>query len=287
MQKLSRLKFWPAKPTVAVIRLQGVIGDVGHLRKGLRARSLEPLFKGAFSLRGLKAVIIEVNSPGGSPVQAGLIAESIKRLSKEKKVPVYAVCEDVAASGGYWLACAAEEIYADANSIIGSIGVISAGFGFPELLKRWGIERRVYSAGEKKSMLDPFRAEDESDVAHLTEIQRDIHESFKILVRESRGERLKGDEETLFSGAFWSGRKALELGLVDGYSSLGQLVEKKFGPKVKIKRFDQPKFRFWKPRLGIGQSGAALGSDRMEPDHWMSALAGALEERLFWSRFGL
>ena len=294
MASKPSLRFWPAKSCVSVIRLQGVIGDAGAFRKGLRAVSLEPLIKRAFSLHGLKAVVLQINSPGGSPAQASLIAGRIRRLAEEKNVPVIAFCEDVAASGGYWLACAADEIYVDANSVVGSIGVISAGFGFPELLKRWGIERRVHTAGERKGMLDPFRSEDEKDVAHLAEIQRDIHEGFKDFVRTRRGARLAGDEDLLFSGAFWAGLKARDLGLVDGVARMDGVLEEKFGKKIKLRRFDQQKFRFWRlPFMGGQGNGLAppsLGPEAANagrPDAMLCALVASLEERSHWSRFGL
>ena len=156
---------------------------------------------------------LAVNSPGGSPVQSSLIAKRIRALAAEKKLPVFAFAEDVAASGGYWLATAGDEIFADESSIVGSIGVISAGFGFQDLLQRFGVERRVHTAGARKSMLDPFRPENAEDIARLEALQRDIHDGFKAQVRNSRGARLKGDDDTLFSGEFWTGRGALELGL--------------------------------------------------------------------------
>jgi len=175
-----------------------------------------------------------VNSPGGFPVQSTLIAKRIRDLAQERQVPVLAFCEDVAASGGYWLACAADEIFAQESSVIGSIGVISSGFGFQEAIAKLGIERRLYTAGEKKSLLDPFQPEKPEDVKRLEALQSDIHASFMDLVRSRRGKRLKGDEKDVFSGAFWTGRRALELGLVDGIGDLRTVLRDRFGDKVRV-----------------------------------------------------
>jgi signal peptide peptidase SppA len=199
-------------PVVAVLRLAGIVGQAGGFRRGLSLASLAGPIERAFKMRRVQAVALSVNSPGGSPVQATLIARRIRALAAEHDMPVFAFAEDVAASGGYWLACAGDEIYAEASSIVGSIGVISSGFGFQGLLERMGVERRLHTAGANKGMLDPFLDEKESDVEHLAT----IHEDFMNLVRDRRGKRLKGDEAELFSGAFWTGRKALELGLIDG-----------------------------------------------------------------------
>jgi len=209
-------------------------------------------------------------------VQSALIAGRIRALAAEHELPVYAFCEDVAASGGYWLACAADEVYANGASIIGSIGVISASFGFPALLEKLGIERRVYTAGERKAQLDPFRPEDENDVRHLKALQADLHAQFIDYVRQSRGGRLKGDDKSLFSGDFWSGRQALELGLIDGVADLRGKMQEKFGPKVKLRVVAQP--RSWlQRRFGID------GRVRHLPDE----IIGAMDERALWARYGL
>lgn len=264
-------------PTVAVVRLTGVIGQLGPVRRGglTLADQAETLEK-AFQLPRAKAVAVAVNSPGGSPVQSALIAGRIRALSEENEIPVYAFCEDVAASGGYWLACAADEVYANGASIVGSIGVISASFGFPEMIAKLGIERRVYSAGERKAQLDPFRPEDPDDVKHLKALQQDLHTQFIDYVRERRGERLTGDEKALFSGDFWSGRQALELGLIDGIADLRGKMREKFGEKVKLKVVAQPKG--WLQRK-FGMDGRLGGL----PDE----IVGALEERALWARYGL
>src|SRR6266852_4566736 len=197
-------------PVVPVVRLSGVIASSGLLgNRSLSIETVAPLLRRAFDMRGAKAVALAINSPGGSPAQSALIGQRIRLLADEKGLKVIAFVEDVAASGGYWLACAADEIIVDANSIVGSIGVISAGFGFQDLLARVGVERRVHTSGERKSMLDPFRPE-----------QAEIHDGFKDWVRQRRAGRLKDDEATLFTGEFWTGRRGLQLGLADGLGEL-------------------------------------------------------------------
>jgi len=261
-------------PTVAVLRLNGVIGRQGGLRRGgLTLADLAEPIERAFKLPRVSAVALSVNSPGGSPVQSALIAKRVRALAEEKNVPVYAFCEDVAASGGYWLACAGDEIYADGASIVGSIGVVSAGFGFPALLEKIGVERRVHTAGDKKAILDPFRAEDPDDIAHLLELQADIHDQFKAHVRARRGDRLQADEAVLFSGEFWTGSRSLELGLVDGIGDLRTVMREKFGEKVKLRVVGGR--RGWlERRLGMRAS-------------WADDMLEAVEARSLWARFGL
>jgi len=279
---LSRLpirRFQEPPPVVAVLRLSGVIGGLGPLRSGLTLSGLAGQIERAFETKRVKAVALSINSPGGSPVQSSLIAQRIRDLAQEKDVPVIAFTEDVAASGGYWLACAADEIYANENSIVGSIGVISAGFGFQELIQRFGVERRVHTAGEKKAILDPFREEDPKDVKRLEAIQKDIHESFKDLVRSRRGDRLSAPEKTVFTGEFWTGRRALELGLVDGFGELRQVMRQRYGEKVKFRKIEG-KRNWWRRRLN-------LETDLTMPGDWAASLIAAVEERSLWSRFGL
>jgi signal peptide peptidase SppA len=271
---------WPIErlrgtPIVAVVRLTGVIGPLGPWRAGLSLAGLAPTLERAFSLGGIKAVALAINSPGGSPVQSSLIAGRIRALAAEKKLPVFAFAEDVAASGGYWLATAADEIFADESSIIGSIGVISAGFGFQDLLERAGVERRIHTAGARKSMLDPFRPENAEDVARLEALQRDIHDGFKAQVRSRRGARLKGDDDTLFSGEFWTGRRALDLGLVDGIGDLRSVMRARFGEKVRLRVVGAPT-GWLRRRLGLAA-----------PEEWARGLLAAAEERALWARFGL
>jgi serine protease SohB len=269
-------------PVVAVVRLHGVIGRIGPLRSGLTLAGLAAVIERAFKQRHLKAVAISVNSPGGSPVQSSLIFKRLRALAEEKDVPILAFAEDAAASGGYWLACAGDEIFADENSIVGSIGVISGGFGFPELLKRIGVERRMHTAGENKGMLDPFQPEKPEDVKRLESLQTDIHESFIGLVRSRRGKRLKGDEKEVFSGAFWTGKRAFELGLVDGIGDLRTVLRDRFGDKVRL-RVIQARRGFLSRRLGFRNSSEGPPA----PSGWAAELLAAVEERFLWNRLGL
>lgn len=273
-------------PVVGVVRLAGVIGSFGPVRAGLTLAGLETAIGRAFDLPRLAAVALSINSPGGSPVQSDLIARRIRDLAAEKNVPVIAFCEDVAASGGYWLACAADEIYARETSIVGSIGVISASFGFPDLMERIGVERRVHTAGDKKSMLDPFRKEDPTDVARLKAIQEEMHLSFQAVVRERRGERLKGGDKTLFSGEFWTGGKAVELGLIDGLGELRQTMRARYGDRVVLKRMDVT-VPWWRRRLGIAGLAMSGETNRFAPRDWVAGALAVAEERALWSRFGL
>lgn len=271
------------KPTVSVLRLNGLIGQAGPLRSGMTLQALGPVIDRAFADKRLKAVALAVNSPGGSPVQSALIHQRIRSLAREKDVPILVFIEDVAASGGYWLACAGDEIYANDNSIIGSIGVISAGFGFVDLLEKIGVDRRVYTAGSRKSMLDPFLPEDPEDVARLRTIQQDIHENFKDLVKSRRGRRVQESGVDLYSGEFWTGKKAIELGLVDGIGDMRTVLRDRFGKNVRLKTI-QVRKGWLKRRLGIstgGQEGASLGFGIG------AGLIAAAEERAFWARFGL
>lgn len=278
------------RPEVAVLRLGGVIGGVGPLRSGMSLASLEPLIERAFAVPRLKAVALVINSPGGSASQSALIAKRIRDLAQEKEVPVLAFCEDVAASGGYWLACAADEIFVQPTSIVGSIGVITASFGFAELMEKIGVERRVYTAGQRKAILDPFRPENPEDVARIRALQDDMHEVFKQMVRDRRGRRLKADEDRLFSGEFWAGVKAIELGLADSEGELRQVLRDRFGKRVRLRRIQGPK-RLLR-RLGIGRGRAADGLPLWAgglpgPEDWAAGVLAAVEERALWSRFGL
>jgi signal peptide peptidase SppA len=275
---LSRLvpaRFLKSVPIVHLVRLQGTIGVGTPLRPPLTFKDLDPVLERAFSKKGIAAVALAINSPGGAAVQSALIHRRIRALAEEHEVPVIAFCEDVAASGGYWLACAADEIYADASSIIGSIGVISAGFGFVEAIEKLGIERRVHTAGESKSILDPFQPEKEEDVARLKALQMDVHEEFKALVRGRRGSKPTAPEAELFSGAFWSGKRALELGLIDGIGHIHDVLKLRFGDKVVIKPIAASQGWGLK-RLGFNAI-AGLAEDTL----------AAIEARALWSRFGL
>lgn len=276
MAFLDRLKFSKA-PRVPVIRLAGVIGAIGVGRRGLTLADLAPAIERAFKVKGAKAVALEINSPGGSPVQSALIAGRIRQLADEKKIPVHAFCEDAAASGGYWLACAADEIHAMPASIVGSIGVISAGFGFDGALEKLGLERRVHTAGRDKGMLDPFRPEKPEDVAHLRVLQDDMHAQFIDWVKLRRGDRLKADEfDDTFEGGFWTGRRALDMGLVDSLADTKSKMRALFGDKVRLMPMVRPKGRIAR-LLGADAALARSAQD----------LAAGLEDRAWWSRLGL
>jgi signal peptide peptidase SppA len=261
------------KDVVAVVKLHGVITpSPSPLARGaINLAAVESALTRAFGHDRLKAVALLVNSPGGAPTQSGLVAERIRQLADEKGVPVLAFCEDVAASGGYWLACAADEIYAHRTSMVGSIGVISGGFGFTGLLERFGIERRLHTAGANKSRLDPFSPEKPEDVEWLKKMHTQLHELFVNWVKERRGDRLT-DSEDLFTGDVWLGAKAVELGLADGLGSLRQIITERY-PDAEIS-VAEPK-RPLLARLGIGAPAAA------------SAVLDAVTQKAAWSRFGL
>ncbi|MFQ5984495.1 MAG: S49 family peptidase [Alphaproteobacteria bacterium] len=276
---VTRSLFRQSAPVVAVLRLSGVLGGFGPFPRGLTLAGVASGIERAFSMRGVRAVALSINSPGGSAVQAALIYKRVRVLAAEKDVKVYTFAEDVAASGGYWLACAGDEIFAHECSIIGSIGVITASFGFDEAITRLGIARRVHTAGDKKKMLDPFLPEDPVEVARLKTIQSDIHDSFKGLVRERRRGRLVADEAEVFTGEFWTGRRAKELGFVDGIGDLRSVMRARYGDKVKLRLIGAP--RPWlRRRLGV--EGVAVS-----PADWASALLWELEARSLWSRYGL
>lgn len=280
------LPFWPFNrrgPVVGVVRLAGVISTSGPLRRGgLSLSGLADTLEKAFKLKRLGAVALAINSPGGSPVQSALIAKRIRDLAGEHDVPVVAFVEDVAASGGYWLALAADEIFVQPASIVGSIGVITAGFGFPELLERWGVERRVHASGERKGMLDPFKAENQDDIDRLKAIQADIHETFKHIVRTRRGKRLKGGEGDLFSGEFWTGQKAIDLGLADGIGDIRSVMRDRFGERVRLRLIGRR--QSWLARkLGGAASLPEMGGFA----DWPAQALASIEDRLAWHRFGL
>ena len=259
---------------IPTLRLSGVIGQAGFMRSGLSIASLDKLIEKLFADKKSPAVALIINSPGGSPTQSSLIAEKIIKKSKEKNKKVISFVEDVAASGGYWLACASDEIYIDTNSILGSIGVISPGFGFVELLKKIGVERRVYTSGKSKSFLDPFKEEKEEDINRLKNIQEQIHENFISYVKNRRGSKIREqDFDEVFSGLFWVGKKAIDLGLADGLGSIYDIIQQKFGKKAKIKIIDQKK-SFIQRKL----SSSLLDSD---------AIMQKIEEKAMWSKFGL
>ena len=264
---------------VPVVRLAGVIGFSTPLRPGLTLFAIARTLDKAFKQKGIKAIALVINSPGGSAVQSHLIYQRIRQMAAEKKVPVIAFVEDVAASGGYMIACAAEEIVADASSIVGSIGVVGASFGFDEAIKRLGIERRVYTAGEHKVMLDPFQPEKPEDVEHLRSIQKEIHEDFIGLVKTSRGARLSGPEQSLFSGEYWTGRKALAFGLIDRIGDLRSVLHERFGEEVLTPLIS--------PSRGL-LSRLSSASEVLGPRVGLADdMVSAIETRALWARYGL
>ena len=267
---------------VPVVRLSGAIGLSTPLRPGLILASVARPLEKAFTTRRASAVALLINSPGGSPVQSHLIHLRIRALAAEHKVPVIAFAEDVAASGGYMLACAAEEIICDKSTIIGSIGVIGGSFGFSGLLEKVGIERRLYTSGERKAMLDPFLPEKPEDVERLKSVQREIHEDFIALVKESRGARLTGPENDLFSGEFWTGRKAVTLGVADGIGDLRTVLRQRYGEDVRMPLVGPERSLFGRTRPGVALKERLFGGAGLAED-----LISALEERALWSRYGL
>ena len=281
MKFLKRLiPFRKREPQVAVVRLSGIIGGTGNFNRSLSLRSVESNIEAAFSQKKALAVALIINSPGGSPVQADLIQKRISDLANEKDKPVFVFCEDVAASGGYWIALAANEIYANASSIIGSIGVVSAGFGFNEAINKIGVERRIYATGDKKGMLDPFQPENSDHVSHLKSLQGEIFTLFQDWVKSRRGARLKGTPEELFSGAFWTGVKAKELGLIDGLGDMRTVMRERFGENTQFKIFEKKAGLL--SRFGL--------SSKIEGDvasEVITDLLDSIEARALWNRFGL
>src|SRR5206468_4003308 len=232
VKQLIPAKFRRDAAVVPVVRLSGVIGAVTPLRPGLTLAGIAKTRERAFATRGARAVALIINSPGGSPVQSRQIYLRIRQLAAEKQLPVLVFVEDVAASGGYMIACAGDEIFCDPSSILGSIGVVGGSFGFQELIKKIGVERRLYTAGDHKAMLDPFLPEDPDDVARVKALQREIHAIFIALVKRSRGTRLKGAEDVLFSGEYWAGETSVSLGLADAIGDLRSTLRTRFGEKV-------------------------------------------------------
>jgi len=271
-------RLWPRPPVVSVVRFEGVVMPRSG-RGGISLASHAAAIEKAYRASRLAAVAIVVNSPGGSPVQSALLYRRIRQLAEEKKVPVIAFAEDVAASGGYWLALAGDEIFSEETSLLGSIGVMSAGFGFNELIGRLGIERRLHTAGEHKSLLDPFLPENSADVARLTALQHDIHETFKRHVRARRAGKIDSNDETLFTGEILTGRMAAERGLVDGIGDLRAVMRARYGHKVRL-RLVAAERRRW-PFL------SRLPLIRHEPVSLIAELADWIEARLLWARFRL
>ncbi|MFG1463072.1 S49 family peptidase [Xanthobacter sp. DSM 24535] len=271
--------------TVPVVRLSGAIGMITPFQQSLTLAGVAKTLDRAFAVKRAPAVALIINSPGGAPVQSHLIHKRIRALAEEKEKHVFAFVEDVAASGGYMIACAADEIFVDLSSIVGSIGVISAGFGFDKLIERIGVERRVHTAGTRKMMLDPFRPEQEEDVERLKALQRDIHQMFADLVRRRRGPVLSGDDDLLFSGEFWAGAQALSLGLADGVGDLREILRARYGREVRTPLVTAPGGWFGRRAPGVGTSGSAIGG--AAGVGFAQGLASLAEERALWSRYGL
>ena len=268
-----------SRVVIPVVRLHG---GIAATRRGLSLDNIGPALEKAFAKPGTKAVALSINSPGGSPVQSALIHDRIRQLADKNKTKVLVFCEDVAASGGYWLATAGDEIYANTSSIIGSIGVVAAGFGFVEAIDKLGIERRVYTAGKNKSILDPFKPEKKADIDHLKKLQLEIHNSFIEQVKSSRARHLQEDSN-MFTGAFWTGSKAKELGLIDGLGNMHEVLAKKFGPEVELKLFERSGSLLGK--LGMA-SHANTGSSVMIEGLGQEVIE-TLENRALWQRYGL
>lgn len=271
-------------PLIPVLRFSGAIGVVTPLKPGLSLSTSASSIERAFSMRGAKAVAIQINSPGGSAVQSGLIYRRIRALAAEKDLKVYVFAEDVAASGGYLLALAGDEIYADTSSIVGSIGVITATFGVNELIKKIGVERRVITAGANKDTLDPFLPEKPEDVERVKAIQLDVHAAFIDLVKERRGAKIAASGDNLFTGEFWSGKKALELGLIDGIADLRTKMRELYGDEVRFKLVTQPTGWLRRRRSIFAQDGTLEFG--FSPGGLAADLISAIEARALWSRFG-
>ncbi len=278
--------FFGQGPVVPVLRFAGPIGAAVPLRPGLSIAHAASAIEKAFDMSKCPAVAIVINSPGGSAVQSNLIFRRIRQLAEEKKKTVYTFCEDVAASGGYYLAVAGDEIYADASSIVGSIGVIFSGFGFVKAIEKLGIERRVYTAGISKDSLDPFRPERPEEVEQIKSVQRDVHDVFIGVVKERRAGRLRGADSDMFSGAFWSAPKAMELGLVDGISDVRTKMRELYGDKVRLKVVPLEKGGLLSR---LRRSPASTGYEELTSGRLAFAedLISAVEARALWSRYGL
>jgi signal peptide peptidase SppA len=271
---------------VPVVRLSGLIGSVTPLRQGMSLAGIARTLERAFSVKNAKAIALVINSPGGSPVQSRQIYLRIRQLASEKKLPVLVFVEDVAASGGYMIACAGDEIFCDPSSILGSIGVVGGSFGLQDLIRKIGVERRLYTAGEHKAMLDPFLPENPDDVARLKAIQREIHAIFIALVKDSRRGRLKGADDVLFTGEYWAGETAVSLGLADAIGDLRSTLRGRFGEKV-LTPLIAPASGMLSGLFGRRSPGAGALAAMEAASSWPDEMISALESRAIWARFGL
>jgi len=282
LRMLLPARLRPDIPVVPVVRLTGVIGVTTPLRPGVMLATVARSLERAFSVKRARAVALVINSPGGSPSQSNLICRRIRQFSEEKKIPVIAFIEDVGASGGYMLACAADEIVCDQYSIVGSIGVVGGSFGFPKLMEKLGIERRIYTAGDRKVMLDPFEPEKPEDVKRIKAIQKEIHEQFIALVKERRSGKLHSSDKTLFSGEFWTAQKAIELGLVDSIGDIRSFLRARYGEKVRMPLVTAERSLFGRRLPGVNLAQALAQQPGLADD-----LISALETRALWARYGL
>jgi serine protease SohB len=285
LRRLIPPRFRSDLPVVPVVRLSGVIGISSPLKPGLTLANVARSLERAFSMPNIRAVALSINSPGGAAAQSHLIYRRIRALADEKKLPVIAFAEDVAASGGYMIACAADEIICDESSIVGSIGVVGGSFGFNKLIEKIGVERRLYTSGENKAMLDPFLPEKPEDVAKLKAIQGEIHESFIALVKARRGSRLDSRESALFSGEYWTGRRGRELGLVDGIGDLRTTLRERYGEKVRTPLIAEKGFSLFgrrAPGVSLGDLSSLWHGPSLADD-----VVSTLEARALWARYGL
>src|ERR1700744_5335126 len=288
LKALLPARFRPGTAVIPVVRLSGVIGAVTPLRPGMSLAGVARMLERAFSVKNAKAVALVINSPGGSPVQSRQIYLSIRQLAEEKKLPVLVFVEDVAASGGYMIACAGDEIFCDPSSILGSIGVVGGSFGFQELIRKVGVARRLYTAGAHKEMLDPFLPENPDDVARVKALQREIHAIFISLVKQSRGAKLKGADDVLFTGEYWAGETSVSLGLADAIGDLRSTLRARYGDKVKTPVI-APSTGLLSGLLGRRSAGATTLSSLASPEGIAGLpeeLISALETRAIWAKFG-
>tara|TARA_A100001011_G_scaffold88458_1_gene92844 strand:- start:897 stop:1718 length:822 start_codon:yes stop_codon:yes gene_type:complete len=270
---LSRFNPFKKKTNINVVSLRGVIGDMGRFSRGLTIENTAPILEKAFSSKKPKLVVIQINSPGGSPVQSELIYNKIRALAKKNNVKVLTIAEDVAASGGYMLMCSGDKLLANKSSIVGSIGVISASFGFKELIEKIGVQRRIFTAGENKSFLDPFIDVQDKDVEKLINVQKSIFENFKTLVLNNRKNKI--DPDKVCNGEFWTGEQALELGLIDSNETLNTYLDNSYGKNYTVRPIESKK-SFLK----------SLFASKGSSSDGMTGLLGTLYEEAYWSRYG-
>ncbi|KIJ89235.1 S49 family peptidase [Rickettsia asembonensis] len=278
LDQLFASVFGDSKEVIAVLRLSGVIGKVSTMQSGLTLESLNELIEKAFKIKKLKVLCLIINSPGGSPVQSELIAKRIRDLAKENKIKIYSFIEDIAASGGYWLACSGDWIYASYSSVIGSIGVVSSGFGFHEAINKLGIERRVYTEGKNKAILDPFKPINKEDLKIIKDLQKQVYEHFVEYVKTRRVGKLTQQDEILFNGKFWAGQTALDYGLIDGIGDMYSVMKEKFGDNIKF-QYLCAKQPWLKKKLGMGS--------KILTDNLANSLIDAVENKIVNDKFDI